>query len=108
MVGDIGMNVHDVTHLPDTPPTDNSTACKKYVDDEVSKVSLSGGVPTSGFSMTGDIDMQQNKVFNLPDTPSRDHSAVSKKYVVNNFCNTSGDMMTGDLNMGGYEVILCY
>ena len=57
MVGDIGMKGNDVTHLPDTPPTDNSAACEKYVDDEISKVSSSGGVPTSGFSMTGDINM---------------------------------------------------
>ena len=101
MVGDVNMDGHDVTHLPDTPPTDNSVASKKYVDDEIKKVPLSGGgASTSGFSMTGDLEMQQNDVLNLPDVPSRDHSAVSKKYVTDNFCNTSGDTITGNLNMG--------
>ncbi len=106
MVGDVSMDDNDITNLPDTPPTDNSVVCKKYVDNEIGKITGSGGGPsTSGFTMTGDINMGRNEVNNLPDTPSRDHSAVSKKYVTDNFCDTSGDTMTGNLNLGGHEII---
>ncbi len=93
MFGDIGMDDNDITNLPDIPPTNNSAASKKYVDDEIGKISSGGGPLTSGFTMTGDINMGQNEVINLPDTPSRDHSAMSKKYVTDNFCHTSGDTM---------------
>ena len=107
MVGSIDMGSNDITNLPNTPPTNNSAASKKYVDDKIAKVPSGGGgsgASTSGFSMTGNINMQQNEVLNLPDVPSQDHSAVSKKYVTDNFCNTSGDTMTGVLNMGGHEI----
>ena len=49
--------------------------------------------------------MGQNEVINLPDVPSRDHSAMSKNYVADNFCDTSGDTMTGNLNLGGHETM---
>ncbi len=97
MVGNINMSDNDITHLPNVPPTNNSAASKKYVDDEIRKVPSSGGASTC-------IDMRQNEVLNLPDVPSRDHSATSKKYVTDNFCDTSGDTITGDLNTGGNEI----
>ena len=105
MVGNVSMDSKDIANLPDTPPTDNSATSKKYVDDEIAKVpSGGGGASTSGFSMTGNINMQQNEVLRLPDTPSQDHSAVSKKYVKDNFVESSGDTMAGNLNMGGHSI----
>ncbi len=102
MVGDIDMAGREITRLSDVPSTDNSAASKKYVD---SKVTGGGGGPSnSGFRMTRDIGMGQNEMYNLPDTPSRDHSAVNKKYVTDNFYNTSGDTMTGNVDMGGHEI----
>ena len=79
MVGDINMSGNNITNLPDIPPTDNSTTCKKYMNSEVSKISSPSatGPSTLGFSMTGNIDMGQNEVINLPDNPLRNHSAVS-------------------------------
>jgi hypothetical protein len=39
MTADIDMNGNDVTRLLDVPPTDNSAASKKYVDDKFSAAS---------------------------------------------------------------------
>ena len=66
MVGDIGMNGHDVTHLPNIPPTDNPATSKKYVDDG---------------TMTGDINMGGYEVIGVTSVPSFNNSLVNKKYV---------------------------
>ena len=107
MVGAISMGGYDISSLPDVPTTDNSASSKKYVDDEIKKVPSSGGggASTSGFSMTGNINMQQNEIINLPDVPSADHSTTSKKYVVDHFVSSSGNVMTGNLDMGGHVVV---
>ena len=93
-----------LANLPDDPPTDNSAASKKYVDGKITGGG-GGGSLTSGFSMTGNINMQQNEIINLPDVPSVDHSAASKKYVDDHFVSSSGDVMTGNLDMGGHVVV---
>ncbi len=98
--GSLDLNGNEVYGLPDVPTTDNSATSKKYVYSKVT----GGGPSTSGFSMTGDINMQQNEILRLPDVPSTDHSAMSKKYVKSNFVESSGDVMTGDLDMGGHSV----
>ncbi len=104
MVGSVNMGGYDVSNLPDDPPTDNSAASKKYVDGKITGGG-GGGPLTSGFSMTGNINMQQNEIINLPDVPSVDHSAASKKYVDDHFVSSSGDVMTGNLDMGGHVAV---
>ncbi len=47
-------------------------------DTSQSSGSGTGGVSTSGFTMSGDIDMSGNEVIGLDD-PSGDSSAASKK-----------------------------
>ena len=57
----------------------------------------SGGVSTSGFTMSGDIDMSGNEVIGLDD-PSGDSSAASKKYVDDEVAKVGGglDQATAD------------
>ena len=44
MSGDINMRGHEVIGLDDSPSSDGSAANKKYVDDEVAKITTSGGL----------------------------------------------------------------
>ena len=63
----------------------------------------SGGLSTSGFTMTGDIDMGNNKILKLVD-PITSKSATNKEYVDNNFLSKHGGLILGKIDMSGQSI----
>ncbi len=110
MVGDVDMGGYEIKNMLRTPTTDLSAVTKKWVSDEFpTKQEVLGG-----FTLTGALNLSGNEIYGLPDTPTTDNSAASKKYVDSNVTggsgatgglSSSGFTMSGDINMGGYEVI---
>ena len=107
MTGNINMQQNEIINLPDVPSVDHSAASKKYVDDHF--------VSSSGDVMTGNLDMGGHVVVNVG-VPTSNLDLTNKKYVDDeitkvkshgstNTLQKSGGTMTGDINMGGYEVI---
>ena len=107
MTGNINMQQNEIINLPDVPSVDHSAASKKYVDDHF--------VSSSGDVMTGNLDMGGHVVVNVG-VPTSNLDLTNKKYVDDeitkvkshgstNTLRKSGGTMTGDINMGGYEVI---
>ncbi len=108
MTGNINMQQNEIINLPDVPSVDHSAASKKYVDDHF--------VSSSGDVMTGNLDMGGGHVVVNVGVPTSNLDLTNKKYVDDeitkvkshgstNTLQKSGGTMTGDINMGGYEVI---
>ena len=75
------MRGNEIYGLPDVPTTDNSATSKKYVDEEVAKVSTGSGASLSGFTMQGDINMGGYEVIGVTSFPSFNNSLTNKKCV---------------------------
>jgi hypothetical protein len=93
-----------------------STVDKKYVDSKFIALtkSLDAKLDKSGGTVTGEIDVNQNRILNVGN-PQETSDAINKKYVDDRFAisrrnlqlkvNKAGDVMNGDLNMGGFRVV---
>lgn len=96
-------------------PTDQTDATtKKYVDDEVTKVSVDYLKKDGSVAMTGDLNAGGNKNTNVA-TPTDQTDATTKKYVDDEVRKVSVDLtpylkkddsvaMTRDLNAGGNKI----
>ena len=90
-----------------TPKNGADAANKKYVDDAISGINLSGYLPLSGGTMTGDLNMGTHKVTGLA-TPTGNTDAATKQYVDNavsgDYLPTSGGTMSGNIDMNGNTI----
>ena len=75
----------------------------KAESDAKYSISASGGLSTSGFTMTGDIDMSDNEIKRLS-TPTVGTSATNKEYVDNNFLSFHGSTLLGNVSMSGQSI----
>ena len=102
MTGSIAMSNNKVTGLG-APTATTDAATKKYVDDSVAAVDLTGLVKKTGDTMSGALAMGNNKITGLG-TPTATTDAVTKAYADGKVAKT-GDTMSGDLNMGTKKVV---
>lgn len=68
-------------------------------------------VPLSGGTMSGNLNMNGNRVMGIPNSPAASTDAVNANYVTNAiagvgsiYVNTTGDTMTGALNMSSAAI----
>ncbi len=129
MSGDINMGGNEVIGLDD-PTTDNSAASKKYVDDEVAKITTSGGLDQaaadnrylqiSDASSTYETKTDVSNTYLSKTDASSAYAPVDASYTKSESDNkyslkgatggggglsASGFAMTGDIDMGSNKIL---
>ncbi len=129
MSGDINMGGHEVIGLDDSPSSDSSATSKKYVDDEIAKVSTGGldqatadsrYLQKTDASSTYETQSDASNTYLSKTDASSDYAPVGASYLKaesdskyslkgsgggGGGLSTSGFSMTGDIDMGSNKIL---